>query len=109
MKTSTKIGVGFSIATVAGIYAAVTLSEKIIDKIEHEATRYKTKKVVNEKFGGNEKLLDVVNGLSDNELESINQVVKEIKNSREKINNYGEKAKSSAQALKNNLSERKFK
>ena len=68
MKTSTKIGIGFSIATIAGVYAAVTFSEKIIEKFEHEATRYKTKKIVNEKFGGNDKLLDVVEDLSDSGL-----------------------------------------
>ena len=31
MKTSTKIGVGFSVAAVAGIFTAVTFSEKIIE------------------------------------------------------------------------------
>lgn len=95
MKTSTKIGIGFSIATVAGIYATVTFSEKIIKKLEHEATRCKTKKVVNEKFGGNEKLLDVVENLSDNELDSIDKVVKDIKHNRRKLSDLGEKIKSS--------------
>ncbi|MFI3804209.1 hypothetical protein [Vagococcus fluvialis] len=103
MKTSTKIGIGFSIATIAGVYAAVTFSEKIIEKFEHEATRYKTKKIVNEKFGGNDKLLDVVEDLSDSELEVIGQVVTEIKDGRKKINNLGEKIKSSTESFLENL------
>lgn len=103
MKTSTKIGIGFSIATIAGVYAAVTFSEKIIEKFEHEATRYKTKKIVNEKFGGNEKLLSIVEDLSDSELDSIGQVVTEIKDGRKKINNLGEKIKSSTENFLDNL------
>ncbi|MDT2832312.1 hypothetical protein P7H62_07225 [Vagococcus carniphilus] len=95
MKTSTKIGVGFSVAAVAGIFTAVTFSEKIIEKLEHETTRYKTKKMVNEKFGGNEKLLNMVEDLSDKELDSIGQVVKEIKGTRKKVNDFGEKVKNS--------------
>lgn len=95
MKTSTKIGIGFSIATIAGIYATVTFSEKIIKKLEHEATRCKTKRVVNEKFDGNEKLLTIVDNLSDNELDSIDQVVTEIKHSRKKISDFGDKIKNS--------------
>ena len=102
MKTSTKIGIGFSVATIAGVYATVVFSEKIIEKLEHEATRYKTKKVVNEKFGGNEKLLNIVDDLSDNELDSIGQVVTEIKDSRKKINNFGEKIKSKAENILDN-------
>lgn len=99
MKTSTKIGIGFSVATIAGVYAAVTFSEKIMEKIEHEATRYKTKKIVNDKFGGNEKLLDIVEDLSDKELDSISLVAKEIKESRNKVSDFGEKVKSNAEKL----------
>ncbi len=97
MKTSTKIGIGFSIATIAGVYATVTFSEKIIEKLERETTRFKTKKIVNEKFGGNDKLLSIVDDLSDKELDSIDQVVTEIKDSRKKISDFGEKVKSSTE------------
>ena len=83
MKTSTKIGIGFSIATIAGVYAAVTFSEKIIEKFEHEVTRCKTKKVVDD--------------LSDKELDSINQVVTEIKDGRQKINHLGDKIKTTTE------------
>ena len=99
MKTSTKIGLGLSIATVAGVYAAVSLSEKIIEKLERDRTRCKTKKIVNEKFNGNEKLLDVVDNLSDSELDTIDKVVKEIKNGREKVSDFGDKIKSSTERI----------
>ncbi|MBO0475538.1 hypothetical protein DOK76_00565 [Vagococcus sp. DIV0080] len=97
MKTSTKIGLGLSIATVAGVYVAVSLSEKVIKKVEHGRTRCKAKQMVNEKFNGNEKLLDVVDNLSDSELDSIGQVVKEIKDGREKVSTLGEKIKSNTE------------
>ena len=99
MKTSTKIGIGFSVATIAGVYAAVTFSEKIMEKIEHETTRYKTKKIVNDKFGGNEKLLNIVEDLSDKELDSISLVAKEIKENRNKISSLGEKVKNNTEKL----------
>ncbi|MGM0241212.1 hypothetical protein [Enterococcus sp. AZ103] len=94
MKTSTKIGLG--VLTIAGTYATINCSEKILGKFEREVTRYKTKKVVKEKFNGNEKLLNIVDDLSDNELNSLNQIVKNIKISREKINDMGKKIKDSA-------------
>ncbi len=103
MKTSTKIGLGLSIATVAGIYAAVSLSEKVIEKLEHETTRYKTKKVVNQKFNGNEKLLDIVDNLSDSELDSLGQIAKDVKNGREKVSGLGEKIKKSTEKFLEDL------
>lgn len=105
MKTSTKIGLGFSVAAIAGVYVATSLSEKFIDKMEQELTRHKAKKIVREKFSDNEKLLAMVDDLSGDELESIEKVVKDLKNSKEKINDYGKKVKNSIQSVKNELSE----
>jgi len=68
-----KIGLG--VLTIAGTYATINWLEKILNKVERELTRYKTKKVVKEKFNGNEKLLNIVDDLSDNELNSLNQIV----------------------------------
>ena len=89
-----KIGLG--VLTIAGTYATINWLEKILNKVERELTRYKTKKVVKEKFNGNEKLLNIVDDLSDNELNSLNQIVKNVKISREKINDMGKKIKDSA-------------
>lgn len=87
MRTSTKIGLGLSIATVAGVYVAVSLSEKIIKKVEHAATRYKAKTIVNDKFNGNEELLDVVEDLSDKQLDTVDKIFKEVKNGKDKTEN----------------------
>lgn len=78
MKTRTKIGIGLSIAAISGIYASVSLSEEILKKLKQEKTRYKTKKIVKDKFAGNEALLTLVDNLSDRELETINQIAKKI-------------------------------
>lgn len=82
MKSSTKFVIGLGILTTSGVYATMHFSDPIKKKLGNEVTRYNTKKVINEKFGGNEKLLSIVNGLSDNELEAIGRVVTEIKSFR---------------------------
>ncbi|MGY3765989.1 hypothetical protein ACWOAH_05465 [Vagococcus vulneris] len=91
MKTITKVGIGFGVAAVAGVYAAVTLSEKIVEKLEHETTRYKTKEIVNNKLNGNKKLLDIVDNLSDSELDYISNISKDMKNARKKSRELKEK------------------
>lgn len=82
MKSSTKVIIGLSILTTSGVYVKRHFSDQIKKKLEYEVTRYNTKKVINEKFGGNEKLLSIVNDLSDKELEAIGRVVKEVKTFR---------------------------
>lgn len=94
MRTCTKTGLG--VLTIAGTYATINCSENILNKVEREVTRYKTKKVVKDKFNGNEKLLNIVDDLSDCELDSLNQIVKSVKTSREKIKDMGKKIKDSA-------------
>ena len=101
MNTSKKISIGLGIAAITGVSVAVLASEKISKKIYHVSNRCKAKKVVNDKFNGNEKLLNIVDDLSDDELDSILNVLKKVKNSREKIADYGESVKDSAENVKN--------
>ena len=79
MKASTKIGIGLSIAAVASVSVAVIASEKIIKKVSHVSNRYKVKKFVDDKFDGNQKLLSIVDDLSDDELDSVLNVVDRVK------------------------------
>ena len=67
MKTSTKVTIGLSIAAAASVATAVVVSGKVIEKIHHIGNRTKVKKFVYDKFDGNEKVLDVVDHLSDND------------------------------------------
>ncbi|MBV7392408.1 hypothetical protein KUA55_17250 [Enterococcus sp. ALS3] len=94
MRTGVKIGLG--VLTIAGTHVTINWSEKILNKVEREVTRYKTKKVVKNKFNGNEKLLNIVDDLSDNELDSLSQIVKSVKTSREKMKDMRKKIKDSA-------------
>lgn len=105
MKTGTKIGISLGVASIAGITAAVVASDKIIEKLQHESTRYKTKKIVNEKLGGNEKILDLVDDLSDNELDSIEHVLREVKSGRNKLASYSESVKNTTENLKDRFSD----
>jgi len=100
MKTGTKIGIGLSIATIAGVSVAVMASEKIIKKVYHVTNRCKAKKFVNDKFGGNEKLLNIVDDLSDEELDSMMNVLNKVKDGRKKITSYGENLKDETENLK---------
>lgn len=101
METTKKISIGLGIAAIASVSVAVLASEKIAKKIYHVSNRCKAKKLVNDKFNGNEKLLSIVDDLSDDELDSILNVLAKVKDSREKIADYGESVKDSAENVKN--------
>lgn len=100
MKTSTKITIGLSVAAVAGVVVAVTASEKIVKKISHLSNRCKAKKIVNDKFGGNDKVMEVVDHMSDDELDSILNLLDKVKEGREKASDYGDKLKEGTDSMK---------
>ena len=103
MKTSTKVTIGLTVAAAASVTTAVIVSGKVIEKIQHLTTRSKIKKFVNDKFDGNEKLLDIVDHLSDNDLDSLMGILKKIKSGKKKISVYGDSLKGSTEDVKDRL------
>ena len=87
MKTSTKVTIGLTVAAAASV----------------ATTRSKVKKFVNDKFDGNEKLLDIVDHLSDNDLDSLMGILKKIKSGKKKISVYGDSLKGSTEDVKDRL------
>ena len=103
MKTSTKVTIGLTVAAAASVATTVIVSGKVIEKIHHLTTRSKVKKFVNDKFDGNEKLLDIVDHLSDNDLDSLMGILKKIKSGKKKISVYGDSLKGSTEDVKARL------
>ena len=103
MKTSTKVTIGLTVAAAASVATTVIVSGKVIEKIHHLTTRSKVKKFVNDKFDGNEKLLDIVDHLSDNDLDSLMGILKKIKSGKKKISVYGDSLKGSTEDVKDRL------
>lgn len=103
MKTSMKIKIGLSIAAVATITTAVIASEKLIEKGKHAANRHKVKRFIGDKFDGNDKLLDIVDHLSDEDLDSVFKIMDKIKQGRKQITVYGTSLKDSTEDLKDKL------
>lgn len=95
MKTSTKVTIGLSVAAAASVATAVVVSGKVMEKIHHMTTRTKVKKFVYDKFDGNEKLLEIVDGLSDSDLDSLMGMLAKIKSGKKKISVYGDSIKDS--------------
>lgn len=105
MKTSTKLTIGLSIAAVAGVASAVIVSDKVYSKVRHACNRRKIKKFVNDKLGGNEKLLGVVENLSDTDIDSLLSVVDKVKEGKDKISVYGNSVKEATDNAKDKLTE----
>ncbi len=103
MKTSTKVTIGLTVAAAASVTTAVIVSGKVIEKIHHLTTRTKVKKFVNDKFDGNEKLLEIVDHLSDNDLDSLMGILEKIKSGKKKISVYGDSLKGSTEDVKDRL------
>lgn len=103
MRTSTKVTIGLGVAAVASVATAVVVSGKVIEKIHHMTNRAKVKKFVNDTFDGNEKLLDIIEHLSDNDLDSLMGILEKIKSGKKKISVYGDSLKESTEDAKERL------
>lgn len=103
MKTTTKVTIGLSIAAVAGIATAVILSDKIVQKARYASNRCKARRFVESKFGGNEKVMDIVDSLSDEDLQSVVKVATKLKGSKKKMQRYGDSFKGTTKDLKEKL------
>lgn len=103
MKTSTKLTIGVGVVAVAGIATAAIVSGKIIEKVHYASNRCKARKFVEKKFGGNEKILDLVDKLSDEDLESIITISKKVKKGQKQVKEYGRSVKDSTEETKEKL------
>lgn len=105
MKTSTKVTVGLSIAAVAGIATTVIVSDQVVKKILQLSNRRKVKNFVKIKLKGNDKLLDLVDHLDDEEISNLIQTGKKISESYDRVLHYGENAKESTAQAKDKLTD----
>lgn len=103
MRTSTKVTVGLSIAAIAGIATAVVISDKVFDKVRYASGRHKLKKFVDDKFSGNEKLLDVVDHLTDRDLDLLMQGMKKVKAGHHQVSVYGDNVQDATDNVKSKL------
>ena len=55
-----------------------------MEKIHHMTTRTKVKKFVHDKFDGNEKLMEIVDDLSDSDLDSLMGMLAKIKSGKKR-------------------------
>lgn len=105
MKTSTKVTVGLSIAAVAGVATTVIISDKVIKKVLQLSNRKKVKNFVKVKLKGNEKLLNVVDHLNDEEIEHLIRTGEKIGKGYERFANYSGNVKETTGHTKDKVSE----
>lgn len=103
MKTSTKVLLGLSVTAIVGTTMAVVVSEKVIKTIKETQNRHKVKKFVNDKLDSNEKLLNIVDDLSDDEIESVVGILSKVKDSRNKISVTGKNVREVTEDVKERL------
>jgi gas vesicle protein len=101
MKKSTKVLLGIGTVTIVGFGVGMAISGQLTEKIRYKKNRTAVKRFVNEKFDGNQKLLQLVDHLSDEDLTSLMTLFDRVKNSKDKISVYGENLKDTTQDLKN--------
>ncbi len=84
MKTSTKVTIGLSVAA----SCQCSDSSRRIGKSNGKDPSYdysdKSKKFVHDKFDGNEKLMEIVDDLSDSDLDSLMGMLAKIKSGKRK-------------------------
>lgn len=72
MNKAKKVTLGLSLV---GLTTGLVVSKKMINKIHSVSDRHKIKKVVKNKFDGNEKLLEVVDHLSEDEASTVARII----------------------------------
>ncbi|MGX7198667.1 hypothetical protein ACWOEH_02150 [Enterococcus nangangensis] len=105
MKTSTKVAIGVSVAAVATIASGAILSSKVLEKVGHYKKRKAVKGFVNDKLGGNHKILSIVDNLSDTDIDNLVGIANKVKDSKERISVYGDNLKDTTADMKHRLSE----
>lgn len=103
MKTSTKVLLGIGTVAFVGTVSAVFISENVVKEIKSAKKRSKIKQFVNNTLGGNQKLLTVVNDLSEEEVSSVSNILSKIEESKKKISVSGDTAKEASEKAKNFL------
>lgn len=103
MQRATKIKIGVSVIAVASVATAVIASGKILDKARHVSNRHKVKKFVSDKFDGNEKVMDIVDKLSDDDLDNLMNILGKIKDSKKRVSVYGDSIKETTDDLKDKI------
>ncbi|AYW45639.1 hypothetical protein LQF61_08795 [Tetragenococcus koreensis] len=103
MKLTTKVTLGLSVAAAAGIASTVFISDKVITKVRHVTNRKKAEHFVEDKFKGNETLLNFVDNLDDKDIESFMNVAKKVSDKRDKVAAYGDNVKNATGNVKNKI------
>lgn len=104
MKTSTKIALGVSTTLVAGVITSAIVADKIFTKIKKVQNRKKVKKFVADKLNGNTFVGEMVDRLSDKDIESLINIGKKIGEGQEQLSTYGESVKTATCQAKDKVS-----
>ena len=97
MKTSTKIALGVSTTLVAGVITSAIVADKIITKVKKVQNR------VDDKLNGNAFVGDMVDRLSDKDIESLINIGKKIGEGQEQLSTYGESVKNATSQAKDKV------
>ncbi|WP_071130750.1 hypothetical protein [Enterococcus timonensis] len=103
MKTSTKVILGVTVAG-AVVASGAILSVKFAgEKFAHAKKRHQVKGFVRDKLDGNEKIMAMVDKLSDEDLDHVTAIAGKVKDSKDHISVYGNALKENTQDLKDKL------
>ncbi|MBO1305334.1 hypothetical protein JZO70_04125 [Enterococcus sp. 669A] len=103
MKRATKIKIGVSVIAVASVATAVIASGKVLEKARHVSNRHKVKKFVNDKFDGSDKIMTIVDKLSDEDLDNLMSILGKIKDGKKRVSVYGDSIKETTDDLKDKI------
>ncbi|EOT41976.1 hypothetical protein [Enterococcus columbae] len=105
MKTSTKIAIGLSTTLVAGVVTSVIVADKIMTKVKKVSNRKKVKRFVDDKLNGNAVLSDMVDRLSDKDIESLVNIGRKIEEGQQQVAAYGASVKKATNGAKTKVSQ----
>lgn len=98
--------IGIGAAAAIGAAFALT-SDSNLEKMENMMNRKKAKYFVKDKLHGNEKAMNVVNNLSDDEIKNLLNVVDKVTNLRGNMNHYSGQLKDATTEFTDMLGDKK--
>ena len=102
-KRNILIGVGAALVLGATV---VLSSDSAVEKMENMINRQRAKHFVKEKLHGNEKAMDVVENIADDEVSNLLNVVDKVSNLRGQIGDYSDQLKDATTEFTDLLSDK---
>lgn len=105
MKTGQKFLLGVGVTAIVAATGAYLAADALVDKLQRYRNRSRVKAYVKDNLNGNQRLLDFVDRLTDDDIDHLLEVAHKFGDVRERVGRYSGPVKDTANELRDLLTE----